>query len=58
MFDYDLVLPACGSLPIDNIRSEALTFFNPTEEFKRKLVKGGGIVSSTETVNGLHRYCV
>lgn len=55
MFDYDLVLPACGSPPIDNIRSEALTFTNPTEEFRKKLVKGGGIITSTGTVNGFHR---
>jgi len=54
MFDYDLVLPACGSPPIDNIRSEALTFTNPTEEFRKKLVRGGGIVTSTGTVNGFH----
>ncbi|KAJ7384561.1 Protein AF-9 [Desmophyllum pertusum] len=53
-FDYDLVLPALGSLPIDNIRSEALTFTNPTEEFRKKLVKGGGI-ASIGTVNGIHR---
>ena len=55
MFDYDLVLPACGSPPIDNIRSEALTFTNPTEEFRKKLVRGGGIVTSTGAVNGFHR---
>ena len=54
-FNYDLVLPACGSLPIDNIRSEALTFTNPTEEFRKKLVRGGGIVTSTGTANGFHR---
>lgn len=53
-FDYDLILPAFGSLPIDNIRSEALTFTNPTDEFKRKLVKGGGIVTKTTTTNGFH----
>lgn len=56
MFDYDLILPACGSPPIDNIRSEALTFTNPTEEFRKKLVRGGGIVTSTGAVNGIHRY--
>lgn len=55
-FDYDLFLPLYGSSPIDNIRSEALTFKNPTEEFKKKLVKGGGIVASLGIVNGLHRY--
>lgn len=55
-FDYDLFLPVYGSPPIDNIRSEALTFKNPTEEFKKKLVKGGGIVTCMGTVNGLHRY--
>ncbi|PFX31769.1 protein AF-9-like [Stylophora pistillata] len=53
-FDYDLILPALGSLPIDNIRSEALTFTNPTDEFRRKLVKGGGIVKKTTTTNGFH----
>ena len=57
-FDYDLFLPVMGSPPIDNIRSEALTFKNPTEEFKKKLVKGGGIVTSLGTVNGLHGYCI
>lgn len=52
-FDYDLFLPVYGSPPIDNIRSEALTFKNPTDEFRRKLVKGGGIVSGLATTNGL-----
>ena len=54
-FDYDLFLPVYGSPPIDNIRSEALTFRNPTDEFRRKLVKGGGIVSGLPVANGLNR---
>lgn len=53
-FDYDLFLPVYGSPPIDNIRSEALTFRNPTDEFRRKLVKGGGIVSGLPVANGLN----
>lgn len=53
-FDYDLFLPLYGAPPIDNIRSEALTFKNPTDEFKRKLIKGGGIVTSINAVNGQH----
>lgn len=54
-FDYDLFLPGFGSPPIDKIRSEALTFRNPTDEFRRKLVKGGGIVSGLPAANGLNR---
>ena len=53
-FNYDLFLPAIGLAPINNIRSEALTFTNPTEEFKRKLLKGGGIIIENG-LNGFHR---
>ena len=55
-YNYDLCLPMLGSPPIDNIRSEALTFTNPTEEFKRKLLKGGGTVTNIGSQNGFHRY--
>lgn len=57
-FDYDLFLPVYGSPPIDHIRSEALTFKNPTDEFKKKLIKGGGIATGLSTANGLNRYCI
>lgn len=56
-FDYDLFLPAVGLAPINNIRSEALTFTNPTEEFKKKLLKGGGTIIHTN-VNGFHRLVI
>lgn len=42
-----------GLPAIDNIRSEALKFINPPEEFKRKVLKSGGvIVDSTNCING------
>ena len=42
-FEYDLLLPNLNDPPINQIRSECLTFQNPSEEFKQKLVKAGGI---------------
>jgi len=44
-FEYDLLLPNLNDPPISQIRSECLTFQNPSEEFRQKLVKSGGIVS-------------
>ncbi|EDO45571.1 predicted protein [Nematostella vectensis] len=41
---YDLILPALGCSPITNIRSEALKFLNPPDEFKQKVLKAGGEV--------------
>ena len=54
-FEYDLLLPALGLPPVSNIRSEALTFKNPTDEFKRKVLKAGGVIITN--ANGYHRYC-
>jgi YEATS domain-containing protein 1/3 len=51
--DYDLFLPAMGLPAIDNIRSEALKFINPPEEFKRKVLKSGGVI--VESTNGTNR---
>ena len=42
-FDYDLLLPNAGDPPINQLRSETLTFQSPNEEFKSRLMKGGGI---------------
>ena len=44
-FEYDLLLPNLNDPPISQIRSECLTFQNPSEEFRQKLVKSGGIIS-------------
>lgn len=42
-FKYDLVFnPEC-ELPVDHLRCEKLTFNNPSKDFKRKLIKAGGV---------------
>lgn len=42
-FDYDLFLHLDGHPPVNHLRCEKLTFNNPTEEFRRKLLKAGGV---------------
>jgi YEATS domain-containing protein 1/3 len=44
-FEYDLLLPNLNDPPINQIRSECLTFQNPSEEFRQKLLKAGGVSS-------------
>lgn len=44
-FEYDLLLPNLNDAPINQIRSECLTFQNPGEEFRQKLLKSGGVIS-------------
>lgn len=44
-FEYDLLLPNLNDPPINQIRSECLTFQNPSEEFRQKLLIAGGAVS-------------
>ncbi|XP_003386748.1 PREDICTED: protein AF-9-like [Amphimedon queenslandica] len=44
-FEYDLLLPNLNDPPINQIRSECLTFQNPSEEFKSKLLKAGGVIT-------------
>ena len=46
-FEYDLLLPNLNDPPINQIRSECLTFQNPSEEFKQKLLKAGGVITGT-----------
>ncbi|XP_071449942.1 protein AF-9 isoform X1 [Hetaerina americana] len=41
-YHYDLHLQNSGR-PISNIKREKYTFSNPTEDFRRKLIKGGGV---------------
>ncbi|NWW93815.1 AF9 protein, partial [Rhynochetos jubatus] len=43
-FDYDLFLHLEGHPPVNHLRCEKLTFNNPTEEFRRRLLKAGGII--------------
>ena len=42
-YEYDMFLRLDDS--VVNHQKEKLTFHNPNEEFKKKLIKGGGIVS-------------
>ncbi len=42
-FEYDLLLPNLNDPPINQIRSECLTFQNPSDEFTQKLIKAGGV---------------
>uniref|UniRef100_A0A3B3BFC9 MLLT3 super elongation complex subunit n=1 Tax=Oryzias melastigma TaxID=30732 RepID=A0A3B3BFC9_ORYME len=56
-FDYDLFLHLEGHPPVNHLRCEKLTFNNPTEEFRRKLLKAGGkgltpVFSSSFTATG------
>ena len=50
-FEYDLFLQLVGNPPVNNSRIEALTFRNPVEDFKKKLLKGGGVVVSPSGIN-------
>uniref|UniRef100_A0A3B4E7G9 YEATS domain-containing protein n=1 Tax=Pygocentrus nattereri TaxID=42514 RepID=A0A3B4E7G9_PYGNA len=43
-FDYDLFLHLEGHPPVNHLRCEKLTFNNPTEEFRKKLLKAGGVL--------------
>ena len=45
-FDYDLFLQSEGP-PISHVRYEKMTFKNPSEDFRIKLIKGGGVSSLT-----------
>uniref|UniRef100_A0A3P9KPT2 MLLT3 super elongation complex subunit n=1 Tax=Oryzias latipes TaxID=8090 RepID=A0A3P9KPT2_ORYLA len=47
-FDYDLFLHLDGHPPVNHLRCEKLTFNNPTEEFRRKLLKAGGVMVMQE----------
>lgn len=49
-FDYDLFLHLEGHPPVNHLRCEKLTFNNPTEEFRRKLLKAGGVSAIWDTM--------
>lgn len=44
-FNYDLHLQPNGP-PIHIVQKEKYTFFNPSEEFRSRLLKGGAVVST------------
>ncbi|KGL85167.1 Protein AF-9, partial [Tinamus guttatus] len=50
-FDYDLFLHLEGHPPVNHLRCEKLTFNNPTEEFRRKLLKAGGIMVMSDNTS-------
>ncbi|EMP34042.1 Protein AF-9 [Chelonia mydas] len=53
-FDYDLFLHLEGHPPVNHLRCEKLTFNNPTEEFRKKLLKAGGrVLHQSLTVSGI-----
>ena len=52
-FEYDLLLPNLNDPPINQIRSECLTFQNPSEEFRQKLLKAGGVETGGPGVGGV-----
>ncbi|XP_071522514.1 uncharacterized protein [Panulirus ornatus] len=43
-FEYDLFLQHVNGPPIKYSRKEKLTFLKPSEDFKRKLLLGGGLI--------------
>ena len=47
-FHYDMFLHEEHFPPVSHIRCEKLTFQNPTEDFRRRLIKAGGV--STEII--------
>lgn len=46
-FTYDLFLNLEGNPPVNHLRCEKLTFNNPTKEFRRKLIRAGGVSAGT-----------
>lgn len=56
-FEYQLTLPEVGP-PISNKIREEYVFNNPPEEFRRKLIRGGGvsILLYTLNFNSYHKF--
>lgn len=50
-FEYDLYLRLEGP-PVNHVRYEKLTFQNPVDDFRRKLLKAGGIGSAINSNGG------
>uniref|UniRef100_S4RWZ7 MLLT1 super elongation complex subunit a n=1 Tax=Petromyzon marinus TaxID=7757 RepID=S4RWZ7_PETMA len=47
-FDYDLFLHLEGQPPVNHLRCEKLTFSNPPSDFRRRLLKAGGMMVSPD----------
>ncbi|KAM4708329.1 protein ENL [Discoglossus pictus] len=54
-FTYDLFLNLEGNPPVNHLRCEKLTFNNPTKEFRRKLLKAGGVMVMPEGAEAVSR---
>ncbi|KAJ6654469.1 hypothetical protein lerEdw1_006890 [Lerista edwardsae] len=54
-FTYDLFLNLEGNPPVNHLRCEKLTFNNPTKEFRRKLIKAGGMLVMPEGAETVSR---
>ncbi|KAF6734315.1 Protein ENL [Oryzias melastigma] len=54
-FNYDLFLNLEGNPPVNHLRCEKLTFNNPTREFRKKLIKAGGILVVPEGAEAVSR---
>ncbi|XP_028856116.1 protein ENL isoform X2 [Denticeps clupeoides] len=54
-FNYDLFLNLEGNPPVNHLRCEKLTFNNPTSEFRRKLIKAGGMLVVPEGAEAVSR---
>ncbi|XP_027764201.1 protein ENL, partial [Empidonax traillii] len=54
-FTYDLFLNLEGNPPVNHLRCEKLTFNNPTKEFRRKLIKAGGVMVMPEGAETISR---
>ncbi|XP_074795839.1 protein ENL isoform X1 [Natator depressus] len=54
-FTYDLFLNLEGNPPVNHLRCEKLTFNNPTKDFRRKLIKAGGVMVMPEGAETVSR---
>ncbi|KAJ7308194.1 hypothetical protein JRQ81_008712 [Phrynocephalus forsythii] len=54
-FTYDLFLNLEGNPPVNHLRCEKLTFNNPTKDFRRKLIKAGGVMVMPEGAEAVSR---
>ena len=46
--EYDLFLQLVGLGPVNHTKVEALTFLNPSEDFERRLLRGGAVILPPE----------
>ena len=51
LLEYDLSLQLVGMPPLNVTKVEALTFLNPSEDFEKKLLKGGALILPSPVLN-------